>query len=67
MHDLPAFLAEEMMRLNKEKWEAQKEFLDWLVATVRVLPDKDGRKGIDAFMKKSIIPPVETAECGYHA
>jgi hypothetical protein len=42
VHDLLAFLAEEMIRLNKEKRAAQKEFLDWLVATVRVLPDKDG-------------------------
>ncbi len=31
VHDLLAFLAEEMIRLNKEKRDAQKEFLDWLV------------------------------------
>jgi len=53
VHDLLAFLAEEMIRLNKEKRDAQKEFLDWLLATVRVLPDKDGRKGIDALVGKS--------------
>ncbi len=53
VHDLLAFLAEEMIRLNKEKRAAQKEFLDWLVATVRVLPDKEGRKGIDALVGKS--------------
>jgi hypothetical protein len=53
VHDLLAFLAEEMIRLNKEKRAAQKEFLDWLVTTVRVLPDKDGRKGIDALVGKS--------------
>jgi hypothetical protein len=45
LHDLLAFLAEEMMRLNKEKRAAQKEFLDGLVTTARVLPGKDGRKG----------------------
>jgi len=53
VHDLLAFLAEEMIRLNKEKRAAQKEFLDWLVTTARVLPDKDGRKGIDALVGKS--------------
>ncbi len=53
VHDLLAFLAEEMVRLNKEKRDAQKEFLDWLVTTVRVLPDKEGRKGIDALVGKS--------------
>jgi hypothetical protein len=53
VHDLLAFLAEEMIRLNKEKRAGQKEFLDWLVATVMVLPDKDGRKGIDVLTGKS--------------
>jgi len=73
VHDLLAFLAEEMIRLNKEKRAAQKEFLDWLVATVRILPDKDGRKGIDALVGKSKLadyagdyqkgePPLATEE-----
>ncbi len=35
VHDLLAFLAEEMIRLNKEKRAAQKEFLDWLVMTAQ--------------------------------
>ncbi len=52
VHDLLAFLAEEMIRLNKEKREAQKEFLGWLVTTLRILPDKDGRKGIDVLTGK---------------
>src|SRR6266700_362541 len=30
VHDLLAFLAQEMIRLNKEKHTAQREFLDWL-------------------------------------
>jgi hypothetical protein len=54
-HDLLAFLAEEMMRLNKEKRAAQKEFLDWLVATLKILPDRDGRKGIEVLTGKSKI------------
>ena len=53
VHDLLAFLAEEMIRLNKEKRAAQKEFLDWLVTTLRILPDKEGRKGIDVLTGKS--------------
>jgi hypothetical protein len=52
VHDLLAFLAEEMIRLNKEKRAAQKEFLDWLVTTLRILPDKEGRKGIDVLTGK---------------
>ncbi len=55
VHDLLVFLAEEMIRLNKEKRAAQKEFLDWLVSTLKILPDKDGRKGIDALVGKSKI------------
>jgi hypothetical protein len=45
VHDLLAFLAEEMIRLNKEKRAVQQEFLDWLVATLKILTDKEGRKG----------------------
>jgi len=52
VHDLLAFLAEEMIRLNKEKRAAQKEFLDWLVTMLRILPDKEGRKGIEVLTGK---------------
>ncbi len=47
VHDLLAFLAEEMIRLNKEKRALMKEFLDWLVEQLRIVPDKDGHKGIE--------------------
>ncbi len=53
VHDLLAMLAEEMMRLNKEKRAAQRAFLDWLVATLKLTPDKEGRQGIDALTGKS--------------
>src|SRR6266571_3891609 len=53
VHDMLAFLAEETIRLNKEKRGAQKEFLDWLVTTLKILPDRDGRKGIDVLTGKS--------------
>ncbi len=52
VHDLLAFLAEEMIRLNKEKRATQKDFLNWLATTLRILPDKEGRKGIDVLIGK---------------
>ena len=52
VHDLLAFLAEEMIRLNKEKQAAQKEFLRWLETTLRIFPDKEGRNGIDVLTGK---------------
>ncbi len=53
VHDLLAFLAEEMIRLNKEKRALMREFLDWLVEKLRIVPDKDGRKGIEGLTGKS--------------
>ncbi len=53
VQDLLAFLAEEMIRLNKEKRALQREFLDWLVATLKILPDKEGREGIDVLTGKA--------------
>ncbi|HYT35674.1 MAG TPA: hypothetical protein VEL49_00750, partial [Ktedonobacteraceae bacterium] len=53
VQDLLAFLAEVMIRLNKEKRAAQREFLDWLVATLKILPDKEGRTGIDVLTGKA--------------
>ena len=53
VHDLLAFLAEEMIRLNKEKRAITRAFLDWLTTTLRILPDKDNRIGIDALTGKS--------------
>jgi len=53
VHDLLAFFAEEMIRLNNEKRTIQREFLDWLVSTLKILPDKEGRVGIDALTGKA--------------
>ena len=57
MHDLLAFLAEEMLRLNKEKQALQKDFLNTLVETLHIQPqpDKDGKVEIDALKNKSQI------------
>ena len=55
VHDLLAFLAEEMLRLNREKRALQQEFLSWLEQKLRIqpMPDKDGRTGIDALSGKT--------------
>jgi len=53
VHDLLAYLAEEMICLNKEKRATIKQFLDWLETTLKILPDREGRVGIDALTGKS--------------
>lgn len=53
VHDLLAFLAEEMIRLNKEKQAEMKSFLSWLEAELQVQPDKRGNAGIEALTGKT--------------
>ena len=54
VHDLLAFLAETMLDLNQQKRALQKVFLDWLVTTLHIAPDKDGDKvGIEVLTGKS--------------
>ena len=53
VHDLLALLAEEMLRLNKDKRVLQQEFLAYLVEALRIKPDKDGRTGVEALTGKS--------------
>lgn len=55
VHDLLAFLAEEMIRLNEEKREEMKNFLSWLEAELRVQPDKEGNTGIEALTGKTAL------------
>jgi hypothetical protein len=52
VHDLLAYLAEEMIRLNKEKRAVQREFTGWLIGTLKVIPGKDGKTGIEALTGK---------------
>jgi len=42
VHDLLAFLAEQMIELNREKQEKIEGFLEWLEAELEVEPDKKG-------------------------
>lgn len=53
VHDLLAFLAEEMIRLNQEKQKEIKTFLSWLEAELEIQPDKKGNTGIEALSGKT--------------
>jgi len=53
VHDLLAFLAEQMIELNWEKQAKIAEFLEWLEAELGVKPDKKGNIGIDALTGKT--------------
>jgi hypothetical protein len=53
VHDLLAYLAEEMIRLNKEKRASMQQFLSWLESALHILPDREGRVGIDVLTGKS--------------
>ncbi|MDD3747846.1 MAG: Eco57I restriction-modification methylase domain-containing protein [Candidatus Bipolaricaulis anaerobius] len=53
VHDLLAFLAEEMIRLNEEKQQEMKNFLSWLEAELEVWPDSKGNTGIEALTGKT--------------
>lgn len=55
VHDILAFLAEQMMDLNKRKQAEVKRFLGWLEKVLRILPDKNREAGIGSLRKKSYI------------
>lgn len=55
IHDLLAFLAQQMIDLNMQKQSEVKRFLDWLEKTLHIRPDKDGKAGIDSLKRKSYI------------
>ena len=52
VHDILAFLAEQMIELNKEKQKEIKGFLGWLEAQLKIKPDKKGNTGIEALINK---------------
>jgi len=53
VHDFLAFLAEQMIEVNKEKQAEMKRFLGWLEEKLRISPDRQGREGIDALTGKT--------------
>jgi len=55
VHDLLAFLAEQMIDLNKQKHAEQKRFLGWLEGALKIAPDKQGNTGLDALTGKTTL------------
>jgi hypothetical protein len=53
VHDFLAFLAEQMIELNKQKQTETRRFLDWLVKQLRISPDNKGNEGMDALTGKT--------------
>lgn len=53
IHDFLAFLAEQMIELNKRKKSETQDFLDWLEHQMKIAPDKKGSIGIEALTNKS--------------
>ena len=53
VHDILAFLAEQMIELNKEKQARIKEFLEWLELDLKIKPDRKGNTGIEALTGKT--------------
>ncbi len=55
VHDLLAYLAQQMIDRNKQKQTEQKRYLTALEATLHISPDKKGRTGLDALTGKTKI------------
>ena len=55
VHDILAFLAEQMIEMNKEKQGEIKGFINWLESQPKIQSDTEGNTGIDAFTGKTQI------------
>lgn len=55
VHDILAFLAEQMMEMNNEKQKEIKGFLGWLESRLKIRPDVKGNTGIEALSGKTQI------------
>lgn len=53
VHDFLAFLAEQMIELNKHKQAEIKKFLNWLEAELQIQPDSKGNAGLEALTNKT--------------
>lgn len=53
IHDFLAFLAEQMIELNKQKQAEIKKFLSWLEAELHIRPTSDGKVGLEALNNKT--------------
>ncbi len=55
VHDFLAFLAEQMIELNRQKQTEMKKFLVWLEAELQIQPDSKGNQGLEALTNKTKI------------
>ena len=55
VHDALAFLAEQMIEMNKGKQNEIKGFLEWLESQLRIQPDAKGNTGIETLTGKTKI------------
>jgi hypothetical protein len=55
VHDLLAFLAEQMIDLNTRKQAEQKRFLSWLEGVLKISEDRQGNTGLDALTGKTTL------------
>ena len=53
IHDFLAFLAEQMIELNKQQQAETKKFLSWLEAELYIRPTNDGKVGLEALTNKT--------------
>lgn len=55
IHDFLAFLAEQMIELNKQEQAEIKNFLAWLEVELQVQPDTKGNRGLEVLANKTKI------------
>ena len=55
VHDILAYLAEQMIKINKRKQREVKGFLEWLENQLKIQPDTKGNTGIEGLSGKTQI------------
>ena len=55
VHDILAFLAEQMIEMNKEKQKEIRGFIEWLESQLKIQSDTKGNTGIEALTGKTQI------------
>jgi Alw26I/Eco31I/Esp3I family type II restriction m6 adenine DNA methyltransferase len=55
VHDILAYLAEQMIKINKRKQREVKGFLEWLENQLKIQPDTKGNTGIEGLSGKTRI------------
>ena len=53
VHDVLAFLAKQIIEMNKDKQKENRGFFEWLESQLKIQPDKKGNIGIEALTGKT--------------